>query len=288
MKKINRASESISHFFTEDFNLAQNIFLTASDDTGVRKNFGRPGSRFAPEAILNNFKKFANTSDIQFARFEVSGKDAKEEINKIIPFTQLGKSLIHIGGGHDHVYPLVMAFKNAKEKNIVIINIDAHLDTRIDQEYHSGTPFRNIDTDLDKNVFLIQYGIHDFANSRSTKSALKKTTQHILSFEKLKTITNHFTRLADEVLTPFILKEDAIIIISLDVDAIEASAMPAVSAVNPEGIPLSHISDLIKYIARTSTGQCHLGIYEYNPIYDDLSQKGSRSIASLINGFVKK
>lgn len=292
MKKVNRVSESISHFFTSDLEKAQNLFLLASCDKGVRRNYGRAGARFAPEAIINNFKKFANTTDFHFAKFEVSAPNEKfevaqkEQTKNITPFIHNQKNLIHIGGGHDHVYPFLMAFNEAPEKNIVIINIDAHLDTRVDDEHHSGTPFRNIDTDLDKNITLIQYGIHDFANSRSTKTDLVKTKQHVLSFEKLKTITNFFTRLPDEILTKFLVQEDTIVIISLDVDAIEAGSMPAVSAVNPEGIPLGHIADLINYTARTSY-KCHLGIYEYNPIFDDLSQKGSRAIASLIHGFVK-
>ena len=49
--------------------------------------------------------------------------------------------LIHLGGGHDHIYPLLRAL-SAQNDRITVINIDAHLDTRTDDLPHSGTPFR--------------------------------------------------------------------------------------------------------------------------------------------------
>jgi formiminoglutamase len=57
--------------------------------------------------------------------------------------------------------------------------------------------------------------------------------------------------------------------------------MNAVSAVNPQGIEqnqIEYIMSLLKYQAP----HAHLGIYEYNPIYEDLSNKGAKFIAKML------
>jgi formiminoglutamase len=51
------------------------------------------------------------------------------------------QNIIHLGGGHDHVYPLLKAIET-KYKKIIILNIDPHCDTRESEHNHSGTPFR--------------------------------------------------------------------------------------------------------------------------------------------------
>ena len=49
-----------------------------------------------------------------------------------------------IGGGNDQSFPNAMGLlKNAEEKSVVVVNIDAHLDVRPLKEgkVHSGSPF---------------------------------------------------------------------------------------------------------------------------------------------------
>lgn len=289
MKKPNRDQESLAFHFTSDEEKADCFLLTASDDKGVRLNLGRAGARYAPLAIINSLKKMAAHKEISFFEKEIFEKSdslensQKNQIKNIEIYHQYQRPLVHLGGGHDHVYPLVMSLKDIKEENIFIINIDAHLDTRVDEFHHSGTPFRNIDRDLSKNITLLQYGIHDFANSKSTQSGLKKIKQHILNFEKIKTFSDHFTKLPIELIAPF-LKENTKVIISLDADALESSLMSAVSAVNHEGLPLHHVRELVEFI-KMNTQAPIFGIYEYNPLYDDLSAKGARALSSLIYTF---
>lgn len=285
MKKPDRFKESLASNFKDNASEADVFILAASSDSGVRLNLGRAGARFAPKAITNVFKKMASHSEKSFLYKTVSvettslEKDQEQQIKNIKDFLKYDRPIIHLGGGHDHIYPLVMALED-KSEEVVIINLDAHMDTRVDDIHHSGTPFRNLDEKAKNKITLIQYGIHDFANTKTTKSDLKNITQHIISFEKLKTFTEHFSRFPSEILSPF-LQGNKRVIISLDADAIESSIMSGVSAVNHEGIPLSHIKELIELVTSNSEKNI-FGIYEYNPIYDDLSQKGARALASLI------
>ena len=55
-------------------------------------------------------------------------------------------------------------------KIILIINFDAHCDTRVDDRSHSGTPFRDFDGVAKKPFHLIQIGIHEYANNDMTLS----------------------------------------------------------------------------------------------------------------------
>lgn len=292
MKKNQRQLESIAIQFT-DTNNEKTLFLTSSDDTGVRRNGGRNGSRFGPECILNSFKKMnhhlesaspfsikeiahqSNTVNSFEEAQDISAKNCLETLRNTT-----AKNLVHIGGGHDHAYVLLKAMQeNSKIDNIVILNIDAHCDTRIDNIHHSGTPFRDFDSINNKETFLIQYGIHLFANGKSTLEKLDNITEKHYLFNDIIEDEDFISQLFNS--TPFPITKNTMIYLSLDCDAIESSIMSAVSAVNHQGLSLNHIHKLIQFVKKQNA-QKIFGIYEYNPIFDDLSQKGSRSIAGLI------
>jgi formiminoglutamase len=120
---------------------------------------------------------------------------------------------------------------------------------------------------------LYQVGIHDYANSKSTLSPLTKTSMQIINLEELAKIN---------------FPPDALIFFSLDADAIESSQMEAVSAVNHSGLTIEEICMSIQAIQRKHPQQMKwLGIYEYNPVFDNLSCKGARGLAHIIYQFLK-
>jgi formiminoglutamase len=296
MKNNKRYLESLSpHFEMELKTETKSLFLLASNDEGVMRNKGRNGSRYAPEAILNNLKKMNNHIDNALPAYvhevfpnsedafeEKQNLSAKEIYNTIKE--HMNKNIVHLGGGHDHAYPFLKALEsNSKIKNILILNIDAHCDTRIDTIHHSGTPFRNFTDETKKNVFLIQYGIHNYANSTSTLTPIKNGKENHYSVFKARENSKGFGKLDKSLFEhlPFKLGEETFIYLSLDCDAIESSTMEAVSAVNHEGIPLSYLQLIINKV-KSLSGPKAFGVYEYNPIYDNLSQKGSRALCSLI------
>lgn len=296
MKNNNRYLESLTpHFVNELTEKVKTLILCSSNDEGVIRNKGRNGQRYAPVAIINVLKKLNNHIDSSLPCyteevfeqseevFEAKQKKSSEKIASLIA-KHLKKNILHLGGGHDHAYPFLIALElNDKIKNILILNIDAHCDTRIDDKHHSGTPFRDFAESTNKNVHLIQYGIHNYANSDSTLTPLANIKEKHFSLSKIKSESKNFNQLPTALFDhlPFPFGDDTFIYLSLDCDALESSIMEAVSAVNHEGIPLSHVQLLIDKV-KTLQGPKAFGIYEYNPLYDNLSQKGARAICSLI------
>ena len=184
--------------------------------------------------------------------------------------------IIHIGGGHDHIYQFVMSVRQKfKDKTIHIINLDAHLDTRLDEHKHSGTPFRQI-LNEDDNIKLTQLGIHPYANVPENYLDIQMKVYHM---DELREKTNDFCD--NQSFCDSIIDTNELTIISLDCDALCANDMSAVSAVNHDGLPIKFLRALIQS-SFLSQDNCYFGIYEYNPIFDDLACSDARKLAALI------
>lgn len=294
MKKNSRYNDSlISQFSSENEN---SLILKSSNDIGVRLNGGRNGARFAPEAIINVLGKMTHHQQeflplkqvevwpsTTLTNFENLQEASSDKIFEHLSHSP-AKRIIHLGGGHDHAYPFLKGILNLKKyKNILIINIDAHCDTRIENFKHSGTPFRDFDQITNIPTHIIQYGIHNFANSNSTLSPLTNIseTKILKSPESFSNFLSHLKSI------PFELSEETFVYFSLDADALSASFMTAVSAVNHNGIELDEFNMIMEKVLSIKSEKA-FGIYEYNPIYDDLSQRGARTIAGFIYQWLNK
>ena len=274
------------------------LFFKSSTDIGTIRNSGRRGSSFSPEAILNIVKKLALHNDELWADIEIGNtalelenfKNAQEHYSTTLATAHMSypkaQKFIYLGGGHDHIYPLLKAL-NQKFRKIKVINIDAHLDTRIDEFTNSGTPFRQFANEFEGHFELIQIGIHDFANSKSTMNDLGNAREVVATYDDLKHLTNNFLnnrKLFDRMI-PY--DHEALYVFSLDADALDSGIMEGVSAVNHRGLPYHFVEELLVYaqdVLRTK----HYGFYEYNPVYDNLSQKGARALGSLIYKIMDK
>lgn len=271
---------------------ADTLFIKSSSDIGAIRNMGRRGSNFAPEAIINVVKKLAMHTGETWSEIEISDSKLEiedfhfaqdEYVKKLATLYETyskANKFIYLGGGHDHIYPMLKAL-NQSHKKIIVINIDAHLDTRVDEFHNSGTPFRQFAKDFKGEFKLIQLGIHDFANSKTTMSDLGLAREVVATYDDLRHLTNQFTanRKVFERMIPF--DREALYIFSLDADALESGLMEGVSAVNHRGLPYQFVDELLNY-AILNLRVKHFGIYEYNPLFDNLSQKGARCLAGLI------
>lgn len=271
---------------------ADTFFLKFSSDRGTILNSGRRGSCYAPEAILAVVKKLASHNLLKWSEVEIVDRALEEKdlalaqkyscqkIETLLKEHPRAEKFISLGGGHDHVYPVLKAL-NHFSKKLIIINIDAHLDTRTDEAPNSGTPFRQIARDFDGELEIVQIGIHDFANSISTMSNLPKGKEIVATYEDVRYGTKDFFESEKFFKRILPLDENALYFFSLDADALEAGIMEGVSAVNHRGLPYNFVEDLLIY--SIDTLRCrHFGFYEYNPVYDNLSQKGARALAALI------
>ena len=279
-----RKSSQLSSFVSLEVATADVLFLMSSSDWGVCRNGGRRGSRFAPQAIAHVLKKMTPAFPAPSLYFEeVSCLAAEEE-----DFCQAqeasarcirevgsrfdGNTIFHIGGGHDHIFPLLMSLKD--EKAIHVINIDAHLDTRSDPIVHSGTPFRQF-AELYKGRFrLTQMGIHPFSNHPSSHEQLS-AEMAVFSPEEL-------SGSGEDLKKKISFDKDELTLLSLDCDALASESMEAVSAVNPAGLSFRCVREIFNCYRNFEQKKKVYGIYEYNPLFDNLSQKGAKALASLI------
>lgn len=270
------------------------LFITSSSDVGVMRNGGRNGARFAPKAITNTFKKWTlneKFSHLHWGQIEVANQTHELEdfssaqfieAKKISQVLNMGEQrVIHLGGGHDHIFPLLTALSE-KHSKIIVLNIDAHADTRTDTNAHSGTPFRQFADSYQGEFHLFQFGLHEFANSSSTLSPLGKGSQHRLFFESLAD-----TQIVDSFLERLSLEvtDDCAFVFSLDADALDCGLMEAVSAVNPRGINREQLLSLWRFytaILQSKKLRSYLGIYEVNPLYDTISNRSLRVLSSII------
>jgi formiminoglutamase len=277
---------------TDQIEIADILFLKFSSDTGTILNQGRRGSMYAPEAIMSVVKKLASHNLLKWSEIELANRTLEKndffnsqlalslEIKQILSTQTKTQKFIYLGGGHDYIYPSLRAL-NQLTKKMVVINLDAHLDTRTDPSPNSGTPFRQIAENFEGDFEIVQLGIHEFANSISTMSNLPNGREIVATYEDVRFGTKEFTETEKflERILPF--QEETIYVFSLDADALESSVMEGVSAVNHRGLPYDFVEDVLLYAIDRLHCQ-HFGFFEYNPVYDNLSQKGARCLASLI------
>ena len=287
-----RKTGQLAHLLTSTPGKANCLWALSSSDEGVIRNGGRRGSAFAPQAIQAVYFKFAKRSEKwRYCLLEVASRE--EEAQNFLQSQEIETAkiqkihqqfpeipLVHLGGGHDHIYPFAKALlETSPEKKFHIINIDAHLDTRDDGENHSGTPFRQLAQHYSHRLRISQVGIHPFANTDSSYKGIE--SMEIYSRSALPATFAGTFKWAQK----YLQKRDKleVQVLSLDCDALEAQVMEAVSAVNPCGLSWDHVSALFSFYRDHNRWQdWAIGIYEMNPIYDNLSQKGAKIIASLL------
>ncbi|MCP4913081.1 MAG: hypothetical protein GY909_08175 [Oligoflexia bacterium] len=295
-----RVSDQKKSFFKKDIGKDSTLFLLSPSDIGVMRNGGKSGARFAPQALLNCFSKMIhqNTQTTKnFAKRVVSSQNSESQnfieaqkksldgINEIL-LKELGacRNIIHIGGGHDHIYPFTMGIiQNLKlfgKKKIHIINIDAHLDTRTDHQFHSGTPFRQIFNDEENcAIELTQIGIHQYANAPSNYEGLE---MKIIEMAQLSTLSHQELLNLLEKEIPY--QNDTLYLLSVDCDGLDSTCMSAVSANNHFGLDKGQFQTIVNYYKdKLSQGSCIAGFYEFNPIFDDLGQSSARFLAHILD-----
>ena len=217
------------------------------------------------EARVYTKEVFSNFTD-----FDKSQEQQTKIIHEVIS-GQSNSSFIHLGGGHDHVFCFLKAIlQNIKEKELVILNVDAHLDTRVDDWTHSGTPFRQFDKITTGSYHLIQLGCHPETNNKNNYKSLKNGVMEIMSFRS----EGDFDRLIKylENFNP----ETHEIILSVDCDGLDLCDVPAVSAPNPYGTNYEQLLCLISYLKNNWGGINYSGFYELNPLLDTISNLSSK------------
>ncbi len=258
-------------------------FLGFKSDIGIKRNKGRQGAFNGPEAIRKelfnkpcNFSKEVELFDAGdiVANENISLEEAQESLSQGVKrLLELNYFPILLGGGHEIVfghYKGIFDFFRNKEKkaNIGIINFDAHFDNRPYEigNVNSGTMFRQIHDltkECDDEYKYMVIGIQKSANTVSLfKYADESNTKYILA----KEVAHGDIYMTFEKIDEFIREVDHLYI-TLDIDVVQSSAAPGVSAPQPLGLDPELIAVLLKYVL-TSEKAISFDIAEVSPRFD--------------------
>ena len=270
-----------------DGNEGESLLLTSSSDIGVIRNSGRQGARLGARALKNelakleapiNFNQKIKLVEVADQQLEINDFDKAQRQEAELIKKQLNqkyRKVIHLGGGHDHIYPLLMAME--EYKNILILNIDAHLDTRVDDWAHSGTPFRQFSDQTTSEFNLLQLGVHSETNNSKNYTKLNNGHMKPLPFTKQEHLENILQEISE-------INHDCLVL-SIDCDGIDSNDVEAVSAPAYCGTPFHLVEELILKLKDDPTPQ-FLGVYEFNPTFDSVSGKSAKKVSWLINKFI--
>lgn len=275
----------------------QVALLGLADDLGVRLNRGRPGAAHGPKAFREAFSRYgvAEPFGWEWPRIfdagdivPASGDDeatlrathdrVTEAVKAIL---DLGMFPIGIGGGHDLTLPFVRGViewhaarattkKGAKRAAFHGRYFDAHLDVR--ETVGSGMPFRELIEECGVESLTI-HGFNPFANTR----------EHV---EWFLDNGGSFGEDNPDSLTPF----DAPAFVSFDMDVLDASAAPGVSALNPAGWTPIVAEAWLDDLGADPNVKC-FDIMEFNPAMDVDGRTARVAVhlfLSFLHGFARR
>jgi arginase family enzyme len=139
--------------------------------------------------------------------------------------------VVLLGGGHDGAYASHSALLRAVPGPVRGINVDAHLDVRPlrDGLITSGTPFRRLAERWRERYTAVELGIQPQHNARAHREWANRNGFAVLSLDHVR------GRVADAFAEALRSNADAVAV-SLDLDSVEASSAPGVSAPCPDGL----------------------------------------------------
>jgi len=254
-----------------------------ADDTGVVLNHGRAGARRGPHALRAALARYGVASPMDEGPSQpgyprvfdagdiVIGRDLAETHERVTEATlallERGMFPIAIGGGHDLTFPFVRAVSRVFG-GLKGLYFDAHLDVRA--EAGSGMPFRSL---LEHRfaTAITCWGIDPFANSASHAEWFRSNGGRILD--------------RDHAPSAVPGPKDQPSFVSLDLDVVDASAAPGVSATNPCGAGTAEIGRWVDAVAADHSVRC-FDIMELNPDHD-ADGRTARLAAHLLLRFLR-
>ena len=271
--------------------------LGYSSDEGVKRNLGRIGAAFGPNAIRKQLGKMTNhlkenSQLLDFGNLECEEDDLEalqEDLsNTITTLLDKGAKPIVLGGSHDLAYGHYNGLKNylKPDKKLGIINFDAHFDLRANTDgNNSGTPFYQIAIEQEAKNESIKYmalGIRkdantrvlfDFAESRNVNYLLQEHFNiNYLEHVQLRLI--QFMEDVDYIYT------------TIDLDGFSSAYAPGVSAASPMGFSPDIVLESLKLIIESGK-LLGLDVVELNPNYD-IDDQTAKLAASLVHYVIHK
>lgn len=281
--------------FSRDGNAADGtriVIVGFPSDEGVRINGGRVGAALGPDRIrhwLYRFTPDARCYDAHAAILEqtvdlgnaVCGGDVaadQERLGEVLsPLIQRGIIPIVLGGGHETAFGHFLGYVLAG-RNVSILNIDAHPDVRplVDGRPHSGSPFRQaLEHPSGACWRYIVAGLnpHTAAKSHLEFIAAHGGRWHWNDAISMDEIEGYFAEGETALMTTF------------DLDAVDQSHAPGVSAPNATGLAVEVWFNLA-YRAGRSQRVSSFDLVELNPTVD-VDERTARLAALTVANFLR-
>jgi len=220
---------------------------------------GRKGARLGPAAIRAQLRKLkpdgpARWRDLGDARMPddarsrsegndvpqhggvvAAGEVAREAMKAAIA---TGGFPVALGGDHSLTYGLVRGAVDALG-DVSVLNLDAHLDVRLATPPNSGTSFRRLVEDKIVDPRRIaEVGIRPFANSPKYLSWARTSGIRVVEADQLAKFEDALRALPDPLY------------VSLDIDVLDETAAPGVSAPTPGGLTTTQLFAILRALQR--------------------------------------
>jgi formiminoglutamase len=247
-------------------------------DEGIRRNHGRIGAAEGPAAIRHalgrlpvqkhNFTCFdAGSITCADADLEASQKALGQIIELLL---EHGIKTIVLGGGHELAWGHYQGIRrHYPDKNLGIINFDAHFDMRpllANHQGTSGTPFLQIaeahssgKPRFDYNVIGIQHA----GNVKELFDTARKYDTHVILADELH--QGQHEKCVDFV--DRVIDQNELVYVSFCLDVFAAAYAPGVSAAQTLGLTPWHVIPLVRQLA-ASGKVISYDIAELSPRYD--------------------
>lgn len=287
-------------FEEKDYFNSTHVLIGCPQHIGVQRNNGRIGAAEAPNQIREQLYRLQVPEQTEIRLFDAGNiitdifdtedellnefDDALEKIHYslthcVSKFLRDGKTVIVLGGGNDISYADVKAVSETSGP-VTAINLDAHLDMRKAERMTSGTPYRRLIEDKYLSPDrLYEFGIRRESNSDYYLKDARKMGVHVLTLSELwgKGVVPEFRNILSQIGTPSLF-------LGLDIDSIQTSDAPGVSATSPVGLSGREVLQCLR-LARAHKGMKVFEITELNPRYDRDNQT-VKLAAQLIYGFL--
>lgn len=200
---------------------------------------GRKGAALGPDAIRAQLAKLKAPArrilDLGNVRMPAGVREAGEAARAAMREAVRTRAFpVALGGDHSLTYGLVRGVVDELGP-VAVLNIDAHLDVRQAEPPNSGTSFRRlVDDKVVPGEWITEVGIRDAANSPTYLEWARRAG----------------IRVSRALAFPEVPREARGLYVSLDIDVLDETAAPGVSAPTPGG-PTTR--ELFEYLADLST-----------------------------------
>ncbi len=275
------ATPTLKEFEKSEFDAA---ILGVADDRGIVLNGGRAGAASAPAAIRRWLYRLVAPSTswriADMGNLELSAeleKDHKSAVEAMTVCLARAKRVILLGGGHDWGFAPIAALIQAGRAGFV--NVDSHLDVRPSATSHSGTSFWR----------ALEGGIRG-ADALWLGAQRSACSPMHLDYIRAKGGEVHFDDVAADWLGKALRRAHEIgkqvqaLDVSFDMDVVNASEAPGVSAPQAGGISARNAVRIVRTLSAVPAVRT-FGIYEVSPP-NDVADVTSRLAARLVWEFL--